>query len=89
MANASGPRGRFEDYALLWGLIGAVGVYAQDRTALIGTREAKVENYKDATHELDDIEVKLRSLNTERTAALLGVVTPSRQQCAVAHIRRL
>ena len=26
MANTSGARGRFEDYALLWGLIGVVGV---------------------------------------------------------------
>src|SRR4029077_13792708 len=26
MANASGVRGRFEDYALLWGLVGVVGV---------------------------------------------------------------
>src|SRR5439155_25814324 len=31
---------------LLWGLIGAIGVYAQDRTALIGGREAIAATYK-------------------------------------------
>jgi hypothetical protein len=33
---------------LLWGLASAVGVYAQDRTALIGGREAVAATYKDA-----------------------------------------
>src|SRR2546423_992524 len=54
---------------LLWGLAGAVGVYAQDRTALIGTREAKVATYKDAERELAEIEAKLKTLRTERTPA--------------------
>ena len=42
MANASGARGRFEDYALLWGLIGVVAllVGAAARAAAAGGRRA-------------------------------------------------
>jgi cell division protein FtsB len=54
---------------VLWGLAGAIGVYAQDRTALIGTREAKVATYKDAERELAEIEAKLKTLKSERTPA--------------------
>ncbi|MGE3703519.1 MAG: hypothetical protein AB7G08_33055 [Hyphomicrobiaceae bacterium] len=53
---------------LLWGLTGAVGVYAQDRTALIGGREAKVANYKDSERELEEIAGKLSRV-TQRTVA--------------------
>jgi hypothetical protein len=56
---------------LLWGLAGAIGVYAQDRTALIGTREAKVANYKDVERELAEIDTMLRALNAQRTPAQL------------------
>src|SRR5689334_7588120 len=49
---------------LLWGLAGAVGVYAQDRTQLISGREAKVASYKDVEREIDEIDVRLRTLGT-------------------------
>ena len=51
---------------LLWGLIGAVGVYAQDRTTLIGGRDAIAATYNDAKSELAEVEAKLRTL-TRRT----------------------
>jgi hypothetical protein len=54
---------------LLWGLAGAIGVYAQDRTALIGGREAKAATFKDTEYELAEIDAKLRTLKTERTTA--------------------
>jgi hypothetical protein len=54
---------------LLWGLAGAIGIYAQDRTALIGGREAKAATFKDTEHELTEIDAKLRALKTERTTA--------------------
>jgi hypothetical protein len=41
---------------LLWGFAGAVGVYAQDRTALVGGREARAASYSDVTHELEEID---------------------------------
>lgn len=53
---------------LSWGLVGAVGVYAQDRSALIGGREAKAANYKDAAQELEEIDGKRRAM-TQRTVA--------------------
>src|SRR2546430_15754729 len=40
---------------LLWGLAGAIGVYALDRTALIGTRASKAANYRDVQRELGEI----------------------------------
>jgi hypothetical protein len=57
---------------LLWGLASAVGVYAQDRTALIGGREAVAATYKDAETELEDIDAKLRGLKTQRSVAQVG-----------------
>jgi len=53
----------------LWGLTGAIGVYAQDRTALIGGREAVAATFKDAEREFDEIEAKLRGLHTQRSVA--------------------
>ena len=52
---------------VVWGLVGAIGVYAQDRTALIGGREAVAATYKDAERELAEIDGKLRTLKTERS----------------------
>jgi hypothetical protein len=52
---------------LLWGLAGAIGVYAQDRTAVIGGREVVTANYKDKEGELEEIEAKLRTLKVQRT----------------------
>jgi hypothetical protein len=52
---------------VLWGLIGALGVYAQDRTTLIGGREAIAATYKDAERDLAEIDGKLRTLKTERS----------------------
>jgi len=54
---------------LLWGLVGAVGIYAQDRTALIGGREAKAATYKDRERELEEVEIKLRTIGPQRTVA--------------------
>jgi hypothetical protein len=54
---------------LLWGLTGAIGVYTQDRTALIGRREAKAATYKDVEHELRDVDRTLRTIATERSVA--------------------
>jgi hypothetical protein len=52
---------------VLWGLVGAIGVYAQDRTALIGGREAIAATYKDAERELAEIDGKLQTVKTERS----------------------
>ena len=54
---------------LLWGLAGAVGVYAQDRSALVGGRQAKAASYTEAEAELNAIDAKLKSLKVERTVA--------------------
>ena len=54
---------------LLWGLAGAIGVYAQDRTALIGGREAVAATYKDAEREVEEIDAKLKGLTTQRSVA--------------------
>ncbi|WP_295556718.1 hypothetical protein [uncultured Hyphomicrobium sp.] len=53
---------------LVWGMVGAIGVYAQDRTTLIGSREISAEAYADARLEILDIEHRLASL-TSRTVA--------------------
>ena len=53
---------------LLWGLAGAIGVYAQDRTSLIGGREAVAATYKDAEREAAEIDAKLEKL-TQRSVA--------------------
>jgi hypothetical protein len=53
---------------LLWGLTGAIGVYAQDRTALIGGREDAALAHAEAEHELADIERTIARL-TPRTLA--------------------
>ena len=52
---------------LFWGLAGAVGVYAQDRTTLIGGREAAAATFKDKEHELQEVEAKLRTVNAQRS----------------------
>jgi hypothetical protein len=52
---------------VLCGLVGAIGVYAQDRTALIGGREAIAATYKDAERELAEIDAKLQTITTERS----------------------
>ena len=52
---------------VVWGLVGAIGVYAQDRTALIGGREAVAATYNDAERELAEINGKLRTLKTQRS----------------------
>lgn len=53
---------------LLWGMVGAIGVYAQDRTALIGGRENAAVSYADAEREISEIEKSLVGL-TPRTVA--------------------
>ena len=53
----------------LWGLGGAIGVYAQDRTTLIGGRAAVAATYKDAERELAEIDAKLSTLHTQRSVA--------------------
>jgi hypothetical protein len=52
---------------VLWGFVGAIGVYAQDRTALIGGREAIAATYKDAKQELREIDATVRTIKTERS----------------------
>ena len=54
---------------LLWGLAGAIGVYAQDRTALIGGRQAVAATYKDAEREVEEIDAKLKGLTTQRSVS--------------------
>lgn len=51
----------------VWGLAGAIGVYAHDRTALIGGREAVAATYKDAESEVAEIDTKLKELTTPRS----------------------
>jgi hypothetical protein len=53
---------------LLWGVIGAIGVYAQDRTAFVGGRAATVASYQDAEQEVQKVDARLAGL-TKRTAA--------------------
>lgn len=52
---------------LLWGFAGAIGVYAQDRTAVVGGREAVAATYKDVERELQEIDDKLKIIATKRT----------------------
>jgi hypothetical protein len=64
---------------LLWGLAGAIGVYAQDRTSLVGSREAVSAAYKDAEQELAKIDGQLNGLRKHRSsgeveAAIAGVL---------------
>lgn len=53
---------------LLWGMIGAIGVYAQDRSALVGARNSLATAYADAEREIDEIERKLADLPTRTVA---------------------
>lgn len=53
---------------LLWGMVGAIGVYAQDRTTMIGGRESAAAVYADARSEIAEIESRLADL-TSRTVA--------------------
>ena len=64
---------------LLWGLVGAIGVYAQDRTALVGGREVTVATYRDAERELAEVERNIAGLRSHRSpseveAAITGVL---------------
>jgi len=54
---------------LAWGMAGAVGVYAQDRTTLIGGREALVATFKERDDELQQIENKLARSGAQRAVA--------------------
>ena len=56
---------------LMWGLAGAIGVYAQDRTALIGNREAVSATYKDAEQHLAEIDGQLKALRKHRSSAVV------------------
>jgi hypothetical protein len=53
---------------LVWGLASAIGIYAQDRTTLVGTRQATVATLKDVQRELEIIDHKLERL-TQRSVA--------------------
>jgi len=48
---------------LLWGMIGAIGIYAQDRSALVRGREDTTQSYSDAEREARDIETNLSGLS--------------------------
>src|SRR5262249_17389177 len=57
-----------------------IGVYAQDRTALIGGRESVAATYKEKERELEEIDAKLRTLHVTRgvnqvDAAIAAVMT--------------
>ena len=52
-----------------WGMAGAVGVYAQDRTALIGGREARVTTYKERAAQLQELDRKLSKAAATRSVA--------------------
>src|SRR3990170_4076576 len=52
-----------------WGMAGAVGVYAQDRTALIGGREARVTTYKERAAQLQELDRKLSKAGATRSVA--------------------
>jgi hypothetical protein len=54
---------------LLWGIAGAIGVYAQDRTALVGSRELTASALKDAQRDLREIEATLAALHATRSVA--------------------
>jgi hypothetical protein len=54
---------------LLWGLVGAIGIYAQDRTALIGGRLAVAANQSDLVLQLEEIDAKLKVLQAQRSVA--------------------
>jgi len=56
-------------FCFLWGLIGAIGINAQDRTALIGSREAKGTTYREREQELKEVEEKLQRLGSQRSVA--------------------
>jgi hypothetical protein len=57
-----------------WGIAGAMGVYAQDRTTLVGEREIAATNYRETRSELTDLESKLAALKSERSPAQLDAV---------------
>ena len=63
---------------LMWGLAGAIGVYAQDRTALVGNREAASATYKDAEQNLAEIDGQLKALRSHRSSAEV--------EAAIAHV---
>jgi len=62
---------------LVWGLTGAVGVYAQDRTELVGGKAVKVATYKDREGELKEIESKLKMLGEQRDVAQVDAAIES------------
>ncbi|HEX2841418.1 hypothetical protein [Hyphomicrobium sp.] len=51
-----------------WGMVGAIGVYAQDRTTLIGNRATDADAYAAAVREIADIELKLSGLSSRTVA---------------------
>ena len=63
---------------LLWGLAGAIGIYAQDRTALIGSREAAASTFKDVERELAEIDSRLNALRRHHSSAEV--------EAAIAHV---
>ena len=54
---------------LAWGMAGAIGVYAQDRTTLIGGREAQVASYKERDDDLQELERKIANIGVRRSVA--------------------
>jgi hypothetical protein len=55
-------------------LIGAIGVYAQDRTALVGGRVATAASYEDAERELQEVTRKLATLTARTPAQVEGAI---------------
>ncbi len=53
---------------LLFGINSALGIYVQDRSALIGGKQAAHTTYRERETELGDIEQKLRVRNVQRSA---------------------
>lgn len=63
---------------LLWGMVGAIGVYAQDRTSVVGGREGVAAAHADSERELGDIERRLAGL-TSRTIAQVDAAIAAMQ----------
>jgi hypothetical protein len=52
---------------LAWGMVGAIGVYAQDRTTFIGGRQAKLTAYRERANEFAELDGKLTNPSTSRS----------------------
>jgi len=59
---------------LLWGMAGAIGVYAQDRTALIDGRHSTAETLSDARREMADVEDRLAGLTSRSVTQIDAAV---------------